>query len=90
MLSASIAMARVCNHPFDFMSFLPRIRLRGDSGFPQETSVRDLKFDLRPHFEPPFTTLVHEPCEGFSPQPKHYNARSGTSKSTRQPIIGPS
>ena len=27
VLSASIAMAKVCNHRLDFMSFLPRIRL---------------------------------------------------------------
>jgi len=33
VLSASIAMAKVCNHRLDFMSFLPRIRLRCDPGF---------------------------------------------------------
>ena len=33
VLSASIAMEKVRNHPLDFMSSLPRFTLRCNSGF---------------------------------------------------------
>jgi hypothetical protein len=33
VLSASIAMAKIRNHPLDFMSSLPRFTLRCNSGF---------------------------------------------------------